>query len=633
MEEAVGKLWHRLVTRASGTHHPHAAVTLKDIERTAGVLFRALGGDGGLRLAAATSDTHGARRGLLARLAGSGEKISRARLDNATLRLPPQIDLFPQHALNRDLYLWLAALAAAFALTDETEAPDEINIEANTEADSEANSELRRNQRATLYVLQTWPGFAARYSRLVAATLASRLDPSRLPPAEAEREHALRRALTEPGSVASLPAVPAKAPPAMPVALWLIPACDHATESVRTHTADTPAASTSEEKEKRAHHAERVATPEKKHGLLLPFRAESLLSVAEFIKVDRSVDDEADPHAAAAAANLDKLALTDSSERVASKIRFDLDLPSAAEDDAVLGDGIPQPEWDYRKRLLREDYVRVVELVANTHDPRAAPAPLPERLRRSARRLRQQFAALQPGHRWLKAQADGSELDLDAVVRAATDRACGHHPSEQLYLSLERRERDLACLALADLSLSTDAWVSDSARVIDVIRDALLLFGEALSATGDRFALCGFSSVKRGNVRFHYFKHFNERFDNRARGRVIAIRPGYYTRLGAAIRRATALLDAQSAARRILLILSDGKPNDLDLYDGRYGIEDTRMAVIEARRHGLVPFCVTIDREGASYLPHIFGPAGFAVIRKAAELPARLPLFYAQITR
>ncbi len=631
MEEAVGKLWHRLVTRASGTNHPHAVVMLKDIERMAGVLFRALGGDGGLRLAAATSDTHGARRGLLARLAGSGEKISRARMDSSTLRLPPQIDFFPQRSLNRDLYLWLAALAAAFALTDEAEAAD---VSTTAEAKTEANIELRRNQRATLYVLHTWPGFAARYDRLVAATLASRLDPSRLPPAEAERERALRRALTEPGTVASLPAVPAAAPPAMPVPLWLVPACDHAPESVRAHTPDTPTSSSaSEEKEKRAHHAERVEMPAKKHGLLLPFRAESLLSVAEFIKVDRSVDDEADPHAAAAAANLDKLSLTDSSERVASKIRFDLDLPSAAEDDAVLGDGIPQPEWDYRKRLLREDYVRVVELVANTHDPRAAPAPLPERLRRSARRLRQQFAALQPGHRWLKAQADGSELDLDATVRAATDRACGRHPSEQLYLSLERRERDLACLALADLSLSTDAWVSDSARVIDVIRDALLLFGEALSATGDRFALCGFSSIKRGNVRFHYFKRFNERFDNRARGRVIAIRPGYYTRLGAAIRRATALLDAQTAARRILLILSDGKPNDLDLYDGRYGIEDTRMAVIEARRHGLTPFCVTIDREGASYLPHIFGPAGFAVIRKAAELPARLPLFYAQITR
>ncbi|MCL2656446.1 MAG: VWA domain-containing protein [Betaproteobacteria bacterium] len=622
MEEAVGKLWHRLITRAAGTSYPGAAVTLKEIERTAGVLFRALGGDGGLRLAAATHDSHGARRSLLARLAGSGEKTARARIDDTTLRLPPEISIFPQRALNHDLYLWLAALAAAFALTEESE----------TQPDFSPDAELHRNQSATLHVLRTWPGFAGRYRRLVAATLASRLDPARLPPAEAERERALRRALEAPGSVTHLPAVPRNAPPAMPIPLWLAPAHEHAPEPVRTHT-EQGSGSTTGKDEKRAHRAERVKPPEKKHGLLMLLRAESLLSVAEFIKVDRSLDDDADPDAAAAAANLDHLSLIGSGERVASKIRFDLDLPSAAEDDAVLGDGIPLPEWDYRKRLLREDYVRVQEMVANPNDPRAAPTPLPERLRRSARSLRQQFAALQPGRRWLKTQPDGSELDLDAAVRAATDRACGHHPSEQLYLALERRERDLACLALADLSLSTDTWVSDTARVIDVIRDALLLFGEALSATGDRFALCGFSSIKRGNVRFHYFKHFDEHFNNRVRGRVTAIRPGYYTRLGAAIRRATTLLDAQTAARRILLILSDGKPNDLDLYDGRYGIEDTRMAVIEARRHGLTPFCVTIDREGASYLPHIFGPAGFAVIRKAEELPARLPMFYAQITR
>ena len=226
-----------------------------------------------------------------------------------------------------------------------------------------------------------------------------------------------------------------------------------------------------------------------------------------------------------------------------------------------------------------------------------------------------------------------AELDIDAVVRATTDRAIGQHPSDQLYLSLEKRERDLACLALADLSLSTDAWISSDARVIDVIRDSLLLFGEALSATGDRFALCGFSSVKRSNVRFHRLKDFSDRFDDSARGRIMAIKPGYYTRLGAAIRHATSVLEKQTAARRILLILSDGKPNDLDLYDGRYGIEDTRVAVIEARGRGIVPFCVTIDREGASYLPHLFGPAGYAVIRQPDELPARLPMFYAQLTR
>ena len=102
--------------------------------------------------------------------------------------------------------------------------------------------------------------------------------------------------------------------------------------------------------------------------------------------------------------------------------------------------------------------------------------------------------------------------------------------------------------------------------------------------------------------------------------------------LGAALRHATRLLDKQPQAMRLLLLLSDGKPHDIDLYEGRYGIEDTRVALIEARERGIRPFCVTIDREGASYLPHLFGPGGYTVLRRPDELPARLPVLYAQLT-
>ncbi len=625
MEEAVGKLWHRLITRAAGVSHPAAVVRLREVERTAGVLFRALGGDPGLRVAAAPVDEHRARRSFIARVAGAGSHAALARMDAATLRLPPEIDAFPEHDLNRDLYLWLAALAAARQVLPPAEAP-------------EGESELQRNQRATLTVLASWPGMASRYQRLVEAYAPRRLgssrNASRMPPAERAREEAIVAALREPGSVTALPPMPAGTPPAAPVLLWL--AGDEAAPAPfpRNRGADpeqAPGGSTQpgEDSERHAHRAERVELPKEKNGLMMVFRAESLLAVTEFLKLNRPTDDEPDPNAADAARDLDKLALAEDREKVASKVRFDLDLPSDAEDDVVLGAGIPQPEWDYRKRILLPDHVRVIEMAARN----APPGPLPAPLQATARRLRQQFAALQPGRRWLRGQPEGSELDVDAAVRAQTDRHCGRQPSEQLYLSLETRERDLACLVLADLSLSTDAWVSSQARVIDVIRDALLLFGEALGATGDAFALAGFSSVRRDKVRFHRLKDFGERFDNRIRGRILALKPGYYTRLGAAIRRATKLLEAQPASRRILLILSDGKPNDLDLYDGRYGIEDTRAAIVEARRAGLAPFCVTIDREGAGYLPHLFGPAGFTVIRKPEELPSRLPLFYAQLTR
>ncbi len=636
MEETVGLLWHRLITRAAGGHFPKAAVRLRDIEKTAGVFFRALGGDPGLRLAAATTDEHGARRSLLQRIAGADERVARARMDVSTLRLPPELDVLPERSLNRDLYLWLAAVAAAPPAEDGDGHPA-LGPVPDEPIDVAATRELRENQAATLRALARWPGIEARYRRLVDAVIAQRPRLEKLPPPEAEREKLIRLALHAPGSVAALPRLPAKARATQPVLLWLSDfrgsATGASTGQGGGELGEAGASRPGKDSSRQAHRVERQEKMPEKHGMIIPFRAESLLSVAEFIKVQRSTDDEPDDNAADAAANLDHLSITRDGERVASKVRFDLDLPSAAEDDVVLGDGIPLPEWDYRKNLLLEDHVRLTELTPSIHDPRAAPTPLPEHLRRTARRLHRQFAALTPGRRWLKAQVDGTELDLDAVVRAATDRATGHHPSDQLYLSLEKRERDLACLALADLSLSTDSWVSSEARVIDVIRDSLLLFGEALLATGDSFALCGFSSVKRSNVRFHRLKDFDQRFDDRARGRIMAIKPGYYTRLGAAIRHATTILDGQRAARRILLILSDGKPNDLDLYDGRYGIEDTRVAVVEARNRGVVPFCVTIDREGASYLPHLFGPAGYAVIRQPDELPARLPMFYAQLTR
>lgn len=622
MEEVVGKYWHRWVTRSALKNHPEAVVKLREIEHTAGVLFRALGGDAGLRVAAATIDEHGARRNLLARIAGAGDKTARARIDAATLRLPPEIDSFPTRAANRDLYLWLAALAAAHD-----------RLEPDPELGHDAAADFIRNQRATRLALDTWPGIEARYRRLVQLHLSIRPEPTRLPPPEREREEAIRAALLEPGSVAALPPCPPATPAAQPVLLWLegsLTRADAAYRSAEHNPGQTTGKNRpGEDEERHAYRAERENMPKEKNGLSIIFRAESLMAVAEFLRINRPTDDDEDPNAAAAARDLDHLSLAQDSEPVASRVRFDLDLPSAAEDDLILGPGIRLPEWDYRKHLLREDHVCLVEMSARN----ATPGPLPAPLRRTARRLHQQFAALQPGRCWLRQQAEGIELDLDAVVRAQTDRQVGRTPSDRLYRSLEKRQRDLACLVLADLSLSTDTWVSSDARVIDVIRDALLLFGEALSATGDRFAVDGFSSLKRKHVRYHRLKGFDQRFDDEARGRIMAIKPGYYTRLGAAIRHAGNLLAREPASRRILLILSDGKPNDLDLYEGRYGIEDSRAAITDARRQGLVPFCVTIDREGASYLPHLFGPAGFAVIRRPEELPARLPTFYAQLTR
>ncbi|MCA0184571.1 MAG: nitric oxide reductase [Proteobacteria bacterium] len=612
MEEFIGGLWHRFITRAANRSHPSAAVRLAEMERSAGILFRALGGDAGLRIAPAAETEHGARRNWLARLAHSGEKAALAARDAETLRLPAEIALFPERSLNRDLYLWLIAQGAALPPTG-----------------LDADSWISANQQASAATLAAFPGFAARYRRLVAAVLADRPDPARLPADEAAAEQAIRQALNEPGSVPRLPA--ARRPP-QPVALWLYPA--PVAIDRRNNSADpTPAEHRENGKRTdatdRRRQASREDMPDGRNGLILPFRAESLLSFAEYVKVNRSHEEGNDDDPVRAASEMERVAVAQDSHDTASKVRFDLDLPSAAHDDIPLETGILLPEWDWKKQVLKPDMCRLDVL-----DPRdAEPCGLPPRLIVPARRLRRQLEALTPARRWLKNQPDGQELDLDACVRAFTDRHSGHAASASGgYLSCERRERDLCCLVLADLSLSTDAWVGDEQRVIDVIRDSLWLFSEALGATGDPFGLYGFSSRRREHIRFHRIKDFDERVDDRIRGRIQAIRPGFYTRMGAAIRHATQILAKRPESLRLLLILSDGKPNDVDHYEGRYGIEDTRMSLHAARAEGLRPFCVTIDREGEAYLPHLFGPAGYSVLRKPEELPVHLPRLYARLT-
>ncbi|HMW52658.1 MAG TPA: nitric oxide reductase, partial [Rhodocyclaceae bacterium] len=177
MEEFIGGLWHRFITRAASRSHPEAAVRLSEIERTAGILFRALGGDSGLRVAAAAEVEHGARRSWLARIAHAGEKVAHAARDDETLRLPAEIALFPERRLNRDLYLWLIAQGAALP-----ELPGNWIV---------------ANQTASAATLARFPGLAARYRRLVAAVLAERPDPARLPADEAAAEAAIRQALTD----------------------------------------------------------------------------------------------------------------------------------------------------------------------------------------------------------------------------------------------------------------------------------------------------------------------------------------------------------------------------------------------------------------------------------------------------
>jgi nitric oxide reductase NorD protein len=609
-EEHVGKLWHQLITRSANQRYPEAAVHLTDVRRSVGVMFRALGGDGGLKVETTPGTEHGARRSWLQRVAGSDKQVELGWRNEEALHLPSVIDVFPEQDLNRDLYLWLAALASGDTQTDQTW--------------------YVYNQWLTCKVLQRFPGLASRYERLVEAHLAMRPDPAELPADEAALERAIREALLHPGQQSQLPGT--KQPPS-PVYLWLHPAPPRSGRASPMNDEDgvpEPGGEVIEPEEERRYQAEQVEMPDEKSGLLLD-RFENIFSWAEYIKVDRTTEEDEDLASAEdMAKDLDKLSVARDSRSTAKRLRFDLDLPSMENDDTPLGEGILLPEWDYRKSVLVPNHCCVQAMMATD----AEAVDLPTHLRPTARRLRGQFEALVPKRIWHRAQQEGNEVDLDALLLHTTERKRGHAEAEQgLYRDFRGGQRDMACLLLADLSLSTDAWVNNHARIIDVIRDSLMLFAEALSATGDQFAMYGFSSRHREHVRFHTLKTFNESHNPRSRGRIAAIKPGFYTRMGAAVRHASSILTQQPAGQQLLLLLTDGKPNDLDLYEGRYGIEDTRMALIEARRMGLQPFCVTIDQKAGDYLPYLFGSGAYVVIRKPSELPHELPLLYARLTQ
>ncbi len=606
VEEWVGSVWHRFITRRANPDFPEARVELESMQRPLSLLFRAMGGASGVGVEAASARDLLLRRNLLQQVAGTCKQLPVAWCDASNLRLPQSLAVYPEVSLNQDLYRWLALLAAQAG---------------------PMRHWARDNQRWTQAILEHFPAMRPRYQRLVEAHLQLRPDPSQLPKAEAALEAALCQALREPGSVSQFPRSE-RAP--WPLPLWLYPADNlgepQAAQRAEEGEGNLEAPPGGESRQRKR--ARRVDESSSKGGLLL-FRLENLFSWSEHIELDRCGDDTEDLDAARVAEDLDELALSRQRMRQGGGLKLDLDLPAADFDDVPLGEGIKLPEWDYRKQCLQKDFVNLQLML-----PRGAEAkPLPLHLSPLARRLRRQFEHLRNDRQWLRQQPQGSELDMQAWLDFHVERQNGQCAERGLFMEQRQNRRDLACLLLADLSMSTDAHLDNEHRVIDVVIDSLLLFGEALSAVGDPFALYGFSSLRRQQVRMQELKSFRQPYGDETRGRIQALKPGYYTRMGAAIRQATELLGNCKQRRKLLLLVTDGKPNDLDLYEGRYGVEDTRQAVMEARKQGLLPFCITIDREAGDYLPYMFGANGYTLIKEPQQLPFRLPQLYKQLTQ
>jgi nitric oxide reductase NorD protein len=298
---------------------------------------------------------------------------------------------------------------------------------------------------------------------------------------------------------------------------------------------------------------------------------------------------------------------------------------------ATGGAGISYPEWNYRTSSYRSAHCVLRERVAPSGNPAWGSLVL-EEYRRLIGDLRRRFERLRPRRERHPRERAGADLDVDAVVADFADRRAGLTASERLYLAERPLRRDVSVVFLIDASGSTDASVSGGRTVLEVEKEATLVLCEALRSLGDRHSVYAFCTRGPQNVRVARLKGFAERADDAVRARIAGLAGADYTRLGTPIRHLTAKLARERSRVRLLFLLSDGKPNDEDEYEGRYGIEDTRQAVAEARLQGIAVFCLTIDHEGSTYLPHMFGAHGYAVAARVAELPRRLPEIYRPIT-
>lgn len=615
-EESVGKLWHGLASGIGAqAAHVDAAITLTAMRPSLVMLFRALGGAASVEIlpAPATASRH--RIGATRSLATPHEIETRASYDGARLRLPTEVAVFTDAALNRACFLWLTALAA---LSDPDNFPDQ------TSGRDRDLAQIRLNLAATARVLTLCPGLRASHAAACKALLHRPLPA--LPAAEASIAASIRAHLA--GAPPVLTTMPAQRGyrPFAPLPIWLD--FTQITSGAAAPDAD-PAASppaTAAMTTRKLGLRKDAAQADRKDSFIM-HRFESILSWVESMNINRSVDDDDPENAAKAAEDQDNITLSKNSKRAATRLRLHLDLSPADAAHEALSDVQTYPEWDHRSRSYLPDHCRVLEA-----PPAAASgAPFVANAKRIAA-VRRQFAALHPRRVVLPRQLDGAELDLDAVIAARVALRATGEASDRIYLDARQSQRDLAVAILLDTSRSTESAVGDSC-VIDVARDALCALAGGIDALGDRLGIWGFSSLRRDRVFVTRAKAFDAPYGPDVTANICALRPGHYTRLGAAIRHVSAQLAQEPAARKLLIVLTDGKPNDLDHYEGQHGIEDSHMAIREARRAGQMPYGIIIDADGQDWFARIFGRGGFTLLPHPERLTRALPDLYRTLTQ
>ncbi|MCK6515138.1 hypothetical protein L6R46_08810 [Myxococcota bacterium] len=589
---------------------------------------------------AATLAAHGpALRVLGQMIAGEAVRLQPARSEGGVrgrdLLIPAWIEVCADPTLNREIMALRVVVAAELRRLRLVAPEEELeNLFVSVSAAQDAANGLSARL----------PRFAEAWAEACALVLRGRPDPASLSGRarliEELRQSALRGETSwrTPERLALLRATPERGAASPPVPLWgrLHPASPEdalgGDESPDKLDQQPPSAEATE-REAGAIEELKLVQLKPNEGLELPTHVFEKVETAEgFNGSMRQLDgeDELNDHMEA----LDEVDLSHlvrggprASSVLKAEIGLDVEVPDISRvspgERAVLYD-----EWDHRAKNYRKGWCQVYPTQAPRGDQRWAMEAL-SRHRRLVERLYQdlakQRAALAPAPR----QADGEEIDLDAVVEAWSELRARRSPPDRLYIRARRQRRDVATTVLLDLSLSTDSWVQDR-RVLDVSREAVLVLGEVAERLGDSLQVLAFASQTRNQIRVWEVRGWSEPWSV-GRGRLGALCPQGYTRIGPAVRHAVAGLRKRDARERLLLIVSDGKPTDHDRYEGRYGVADVRQALREAKRDGVHVHALAIDAVARDYLPSMLGPGGWTILPRPDRLPEAITQIYGRL--
>lgn len=282
-------------------------------------------------------------------------------------------------------------------------------------------------------------------------------------------------------------------------------------------------------------------------------------------------------------------------------------------------------EWDTSLKKYRKDWCRVKEIVEDVSSDDIEIENL-EALKHAEQRIRKTFDLLINDQKFIRNQSEGDDIDIDAWVSARSNKNQHADDYQNVYIRNNTSTRDVAIMFAVDMSGSTHGWKNT------MIKQSTWLLCKTLARLGDQYAVYGFSGSGRSSCHIYPVKTFAESYDKSVKARIFSMKPHQYTRMGVAIRHLSMVLGKATAKTRILFVLTDGRPDDIDSYRGQYGIDDTRLALNEAKALSLKPFVLTFDKEGMDYLPYMLGSRHYQLITDISHLPIQISTIYKQLT-